>query len=42
LRIVDLTGNPHAAIHNHLMASGLIGDPTAPVIGNGGATNRNS
>jgi hypothetical protein len=26
----------------YLMASGLIGDPTAPVIGKGGATNRNS
>src|SRR5262249_1323964 len=26
----------------HLMASGLVGDPTAPVMGSAGATNRNS
>ena len=26
----------------YLIASGLIGDPTAPVIGSGGAANRNS
>src|SRR4051812_9479276 len=28
--------------HAHLMASGLVGEPTAPVIGSAGATNRNS
>src|SRR5207244_6754522 len=27
---------------DHLIASGLIGDPTAPVIGSGGATKKNS
>jgi hypothetical protein len=31
-----------AAGHAHLIASGLVGDPTAPVIGIAGATNMNS
>ncbi len=30
------------ALHRYLMASGLTGEPTAPVIGSAGATNRNS
>ena len=29
-------------IRAYLIASGLIGDPTAPVIGSGGAVNRNA
>ena len=31
-----------AIVAPYLMASGLVGDPTAPVIGIAGATNRNS
>jgi hypothetical protein len=29
-------------VADHLIASGLVGDPTAPVIGIAGATNMNS
>ena len=32
----------HFVIANYLIASGLTGEPTAPVIGIAGATNRNS
>jgi len=45
-------GRPHMDARNtcghdedgmrHLIASGLVGEPTAPVIGIAGATNRNS
>ena len=31
-----------AALSDYLIASGLIGEPTAPVMGRGGATNMNS
>jgi hypothetical protein len=33
---------PDRALRAYLIASGLIGEPTAPVIGSAGATNRNS
>jgi hypothetical protein len=33
---------PRSSFSHHLMARGLTGDPTAPVIGSAGATNRNS
>jgi hypothetical protein len=36
-------GNPSAIKYGgYLIASGLTGEPTAPVIGSAGATNRNS
>jgi hypothetical protein len=34
--------NEFAAAADHLIASGLVGEPTAPVIGIAGATNMNS
>jgi glycerol-3-phosphate responsive antiterminator len=38
-QIVDIIADEPPA---HLIASGLIGEPTAPEIGNAGATNKNS
>jgi hypothetical protein len=35
-------GQQHRAGRLHLIAKGLVGEPTAPVIGSAGATNRNS
>jgi hypothetical protein len=32
----------HRGLRPHLIASGLVGEPTAPVIGIAGATNMNS
>jgi hypothetical protein len=45
--MVNLSGNTgktriRGASADHLIASGLVGDPTAPVIGIAGATNMNS
>ena len=35
-------GNSFSWFVSYLIANGLIGDPTAPVIGSGGATKKNS